>query len=207
MKNTPNVTLYKIIRPIFSLLFKLYYNPTILHKEYIPQKGSALVAGNHKHALDPIFVGVCTNRVLHSLAKKELHEGKMGFFFRAVGSIPVDLQAESNKEATASAIKVLSNGGLIGISPEAKRNYTKELLLPFKFGAVSMAKKSNSVIVPYAITGDYKFRSKNLKIVFGKAINVSNMNLEEANELLYKTVKILLLQSLEGKKEHGEYIQ
>jgi 1-acyl-sn-glycerol-3-phosphate acyltransferase len=80
-------------------------------------------------------------------------------------------------------------------------------LLPFKFGAVSMAKKSNSVIVPYAITGDYKFRSKNLKIVFGKAINVSNMNLEEANELLYKTVKILLLQSLEGEKEHGEYIQ
>jgi 1-acyl-sn-glycerol-3-phosphate acyltransferase len=70
-----------------------------------------------------------------------------------------------------------------------------------------MAKKSNSVIVPYAITGDYKFRSKNLKIVFGKAINVSNMNLEEANELLYKTVKILLLQSLEGEKEHGEYIQ
>ena len=33
------------------------------------------------------------------------------------------------------------------------------------------------------------------------------MNLEEANELLYKTVKILLLQSLEGEKEHGEYIQ
>ena len=62
-----NVILYKILRPIFTVIFKLYYNPTIINKEYIPKDGSAVIAGNHKHALDPILVDVCTKRVVHTL--------------------------------------------------------------------------------------------------------------------------------------------
>ena len=34
-----------------------------------------------------------------SLAKKDLHDGKFGWFFRAIGTIPVDLHAEHNKDA------------------------------------------------------------------------------------------------------------
>ena len=187
--------LYKILRPIFTVIFKLYYNPTIVNKEYIPKKGVAVIAGNHKHALDPICVDVCTKRVVHTLAKKDLHDGKFGWFFRAIGTIPVDLKAERNKEALTNAINYLNNGELINVSPEAKRNYTKEILLPFKVGAVVMAKRTNCEIVPYSITGDYKFRSKNLKITFGKPLNVSNLTVEEANELLYETIKNLLLES------------
>lgn len=187
--------LYKILRPIFTVIFKLYYNPTIVNKEYIPKKGAAVIAGNHKHALDPICVDVCTKRVVHTLAKKDLHDGKFGWFFRAIGTIPVDLKAERNKEALTNAINYLNNGELINVSPEAKRNYTKEILLPFKVGAVVMAKRTNCEIVPYSITGDYKFRSKNLKITFGKPLNVSNLTVEEANELLYETIKNLLLES------------
>ena len=187
--------LYKILRPIFAVIFKLYYNPKIINKQYIPKKGAAVIAGNHKHALDPICVDVCTKRVVHTLAKKDLHDGKFGWFFRAIGTIPVDLKAERNKEALTNAINYLNNGELINVSPEAKRNYTKEILLPFKVGAVVMAKRTNCEIVPYSITGDYKFRSKNLKITFGKPLNVSNLTVEEANELLYETIKNLLLES------------
>jgi len=195
-----NAVLYKIVGPIVSILFKLYYRPTIIGKSYIPKDKPAVIAGNHIHALDPILVGVCTKRVLHSLAKKELHDGRFGFFFRRAGTIPVDLYAASNKEALAEAIRRLNQGKLVGVSPEAKRNYTKQLLLPFKFGAVSMAQKTGSMIVPYAITGDYQFRSKNLKIVFGKPLDISKMNLGEANSLLYQTVESLLLHS---KQETG----
>ena len=187
--------LYKILRPIFAVIFKLYYNPKIINKQYIPKKGAAVIAGNHKHALDPICVDVCTKRVVHTLVKKDLHDGKFGWFFRAIGTIPVDLKAERNKEALTNAINYLNNGELINVSPEAKRNYTKEILLPFKVGAVVMAKRTNCEIVPYSITGDYKFRSKNLKITFGKPLNVSNLTVEEANELLYETIKNLLLES------------
>lgn len=188
-----NAILYKITRPIFTFVFKLYYNPIIVNKEYIPTKGPAVIAGNHKHALDPILVDVCTKRVVHTLAKKELHDGIFGCFFRAVGTIPVDLIAKRNKESLASSIEYLSSGSLINISPEAKRNYTNEILLPFKPGAVVMAQRTNCEIIPYAITGDYKFRSKNLKITFGSPLNVSNLSVDEAKELLFQKIKTLIL--------------
>lgn len=189
--------LYIIFRPIFTFIFKLYYNPTIINKEYIPKEGPAIIAGNHKHALDPILVDVCTKRVIHTLAKKDLHDGKFGWFFRAIGTIPVDLKAKHNKEALITAIEYLNKDSLINVSPEAKRNYTQEILLPFKVGAVVMAQRTNSKIVPYSITGDYKFRSKNLKITFGQPLDVSKMTVEEANDLLFNTVKKLLIESRE----------
>lgn len=192
-----NVVIYKILRPIFTVIFKLYYNPTIINKEYIPKKGATVIAGNHKHALDPILVDVCTKRVVHTLAKKDLHDGKFGWLFRAVGTIPVDLNAKHNKQALESAIEYLNKGALINVSPEAKRNYTNEILLPFKVGAVVMSQRTNCNIIPYSITGDYKFRSKNLKIVFGKPLDISKFTVEEANELLYEKVKELLLNSRE----------
>lgn len=187
--------IYKILRPIFTFIFKIYYNPTIINKDNIPKNGAAVIAGNHKHALDPILVDVCTKRVIHTLAKKDLHDGRFGWFFRAIGTIPVDLNANHNKEALNKAIEYLNDGNLINVSPEAKRNYTNEILLPFKFGAVVMAKRTNCKIVPYSITGDYKFRSKNLKIEYGKPLDVSKLSIEEANELLFNEVKKLLLKN------------
>lgn len=194
MKKTNNI-LYRILRPIFTFIFKIYYNPTIINKEFIYKDGSLVIAGNHKHALDPILVDCCTKRVVHTLAKKDLHDGFFGSFFKAIGTIPVDLKAKKNKEALNAAIQYLNNGSLINVSPEAKRNYTNEILLPFKYGAVVMAKKSNSKIVPYSITGDYKFRSKNLKIEFGNPLDVSSLSVEEANVVLYEKVKKLILKN------------
>lgn len=187
--------LYILFRPIFTFIFKAYYNPTILNKDYIPKKGAAVIAGNHKHALDPILVDVCTKRVVHTLAKKDLHDGPFGWFFRAIGTIPVDLKAKHNKQSLTSAVDYLKKGSLINVSPEAMRNYTQETLLPFKVGAVVMAQRTNCKVIPYSITGDYTFRSKNLKITFGKPLDVSEMSVEEANRLLFETVKTLLTEA------------
>ena len=120
-----------------------------------------------------------------------------GWLFKAVGTIPVDLGAKHNKKALESAVNYLNDGYLINVSPEGKRNFTKEVLLPFKYGAFVMAKRTSSKIVPYSNTGNYKFRSKNLKIVFGEPIDVKKMNVEDANKLLYKTIKKLILDNRE----------
>ena len=75
--------------------------------------------------------------------------------------------------------------------------YVDHYLLPFKFGAVSMAHKTNSVIVPYAITGKYKFRSKDLTIRIGEAFTVGD-DLEKANLELQERVKNLIKESLKN---------
>ena len=97
----------------------------------------------------------------------------------------------------AILLAALSGGLALGIFPEGTRNRTKELLQPFKFGAVSMAKKTNATIVPYAITGTYKFRTKDLKITFGEPFKVGDMDLETANEKLYNEILNII------KKEKG----
>ncbi len=187
--------LYKIGRFILGPIFKLYYNPKIINKEYIKGNGSIIIAGNHKHLYDQCLTIVATKRVIHYMAKKEYFDSKWAWFFKATGCISVDRSKKDN-EAVTKAIDVLNNDGAIGIFPEGTRNKTDKFLLPFKFGAVSMAQKTNSYIVPFGITGDYKFRSKNLTIRYGKPFKVDNLSLEEANNKLEKEVERLMLENL-----------
>ena len=64
-----------------------------------------------------------------------------------------------------------------------KEKYEEHILLPLKFGTVSMAQKTNAYIIPYGISGTYRFRSKNLKIRIGKPFKVGE-DLEKANQKL-----------------------
>ena len=96
-------------------------------------------------------------------------------------------------------MKVLRKDGAIGIFPEGTRNKTDAFLLEFKPGAVSLAKKTDSYIVPFGLTGDYKFRSKNLAVRYGKPFKVGDMTVEQANEKLRAEVERLMLEGMNSK--------
>jgi len=81
-----------------------------------------------------------------------------------------------------------------------KEEYYDHILLPLKFGAVSMAHKTDAMIVPYAITGDYKFRSKNLVVRIGKPFSVGD-DLAAANEKLRQDIVSLMKET---EKESGK---
>ena len=187
---------YLLLTPIMRVLFRLYYNPKIINKEVIPKDGPILIVGNHKHIYDQCLTIMATKRVIHYMAKKEYFDGKMAWFFKLVGCIPVDRSIKDHN-ATDKALKVLNSGGAIGLFPEGTRNKTKDVfLLPFKFGTVSMAKKTNATIIPFGLTGDYKFRSKNLTIRYGTPFKVGDMDLEDANKKLYEEVERLMRENL-----------
>ena len=102
---------------------------------------------------------------------------------------------------TEEALNVLYDGKALGIFPEGTRNKTDAFLLPFKFGCVSMAKKTDAYIMPFAVTGDYKFRSKNLVYRIGKPFKVGNMELAYANKRLEKAIGNLMKKSLSEEKK------
>lgn len=192
MMNSRVPLLYKIGKLILTPIFKFYYNPKIINKEYIPKDGPIVIVGNHKHLYDQCLTIIATKRGIHYMAKKEYFDNKKtAWFFKYTGCISVD-RSKKDSEAVEQALNVLKDGGAIGLFPEGTRNKTDQLLLPFKFGAVSMAKKMDAYLVPFAITGDYKFRSKNLTIRYGKPFKVTNMDLESANKKLYNCVKKLM---------------
>ena len=191
---------YYVYRTILGPIFRLYYRPKIIGKENIPKDGSILIVGNHKHLYDQCITIINTRRGIHYMAKKEYFDNKkVAWFFKSAGCISVD-RSKKDPESVEKALSVLKDGGAIGLFPEGTRNKTKEFLLPFKFGAVSMAKKTDSYLVPFGITGDYKFRSKNLIIRYGKPFKVTDMDLEEANKKLYDEVYKLMKQNLKEEK-------
>ena len=134
------------------------------------------------------------------MAKIEyFQDKKVSWFFKMMGCIPVNRQIHDDN-AKSLAMNVLKRNLFLGIFPEGTRNKTDNVLLPFKFGAVSMAQKSNATIVPFAVTGKYKFRTKNLKINFGTPFKVGNMELEEANTKLYNEIFDLIMKENKGDK-------
>ena len=186
---------YKILKIILGPAFRFYYNPKIIGKELIPKEGPIIIVGNHKHVMDQCPIIISTKRVVHYMAKKEYFDGNLTWFFKMSGCIPVN-RAIHDSDAKEAAIEVLNSGGALGLFPEGTRNKTEAFLLPFKFGAVSMAKKTNATLVPFGITGDYSFRSKDLTIRIGKPFKIKDMTLEEANAKLEQTIGDLMRENL-----------
>ena len=186
---------YKVFKVVLGSIFNMYYRPTVINKEVIPKDGPIIVCGNHMHILDQCVPILSTKRVIHYMAKKEYFDGKYAWFFKMAGCIPVNRQIKDSN-ATEAALEVLNNGGAIGLFPEGTRNKTEEFLLPFKFGAVSMAQKTGATLVPFGISGQYK--KGELVVRFGTPFKIGDMTLEEANEKLRNEVGSLMKK---GKSE------
>ena len=165
--------------------------------------------GNHRHVLDQCPVLISTRLPVHYMAKKEYFDGKMAWFFKLSGCISVN-RAIHDEEAKTRAINILNNNGAIGLFPEGTRNKTigtenEVLLLPFKFGAVSMAKKTDALIVPFGLMGNHKVFNNNLTLIFGEPFKVGEMSLEEANAKLRTTIEKLALEAERvGSKKNKE---
>lgn len=185
--------LYKILIPLDKLFMHLY-RPTYLGLDNIPKLGSIILAGNHTAKLDPLLLMSSTNRCIHFLAKIELFKGIKKIFFKNVGIIPVD-RSRKNKEAINLANKYLLDNKIIGIFPESTINKTKDIIMPFKYGAVKMAKETNSMIIPFSITNKYKLFKKSVIICFGKPYKVTG-ELEKDNKVLEEKVIELIRSNL-----------
>ena len=188
--------LYKLLRPIVKILVRVIYNPKIIGKENIPESGRIILAGNHTHYFDCLLLMSSTKRQVHFLAKKELLEGPKGLFFSQFGLIPVD---RKNKDHNALSLSYdyLNNDKIIGIFPEG--TIGRNGILPFKMGAVKMANKTNSKIIPFVITGKYKPFKNKLTIEFKKQVEISD-DLEKENDKL-RNIIIDTINKKEMKKD------
>ena len=247
---------YKVLLTILKPIYKLYYRPTIINKEAIPNEGPVIICSNHIHLFDQNTALISTNRMIHYMAKKEHLDGKFGWFFKTVGCIRVDREIH-DENAKGEAIRLLNNGYVIGLFPEGTRNqisgkkdlnlklykfykdtlsykkflkilkekritkeeyinnalnpkeyikklyidkkiskeeYYSSIILPNKFGAVSLASKTGALIVPYAVTGKYKFSNNNLTLKFGNPFKVIDSdNLEKYRQKLENEIIKLVL--------------
>lgn len=177
---------YNVVRVVVGNLFKVFYRPKIVNSDLIPTTGRVILAGNHTSIFDCVLLMATTKRQIHFLAKKELLDGVKRVFFSRMGIIPVNRKIK-DKSVIPTAKEYLKNGLVIGIFPEGTTEKGVPYLMPFKEGAVRLSYETDTYIVPFKISGRYKFFSKDLKIVFDKPLKASE-NIGLSNELLYNIV-------------------
>ncbi len=133
--------------------------------EKIPQDTNFVIVFNHTSNLDSMVMDVCMQEYpLVFVAKKSLF--KIPFFgkmIHKIGYIKLDRSdVRQELKAIYKGIDFLNqNECSIGVSPEGTRNFTDEVLLPFKIGCLHLVTESKRPIVVSTITGTKEVK-KNL---------------------------------------------
>jgi 1-acyl-sn-glycerol-3-phosphate acyltransferase len=198
--NNPTIGLRfaKQLDRILLFIAGLTYEVTGLEK-LSPNRGYVYV-GNHRSFVDVGVVYIVFPGKLSFLAKKELYKIPLiSFALRTLGVIEVD---RSNSEAAAlsieRAVDELKSGSSIIIFPEGTRSRSKGML-PFKKGGFVLAIKAQVPIVPFTLLGTDKLIKPDsiflypghVKMIIHDPIETTGMDLEDRNELLERTQKVI----------------
>ncbi len=139
-----------------GLMYGLW-KPRVLGAWRVPVTGPCIMAVNHTHNIDgPMLMGTAP-RPVHFLIKKEAFVGPLGPFLRGIGQLEVD-RTGTDRAAVTSALKVLEDGGVLGIFPEGTRGEGDFASL--RAGLAYFAVRSGAPIVPVAVLGSTERRSR-----------------------------------------------
>ena len=157
-------------------LFIKIHRPIIKLASEIPSNENLILMGNHPNKLDPMLINSVVSNVIFvkddSLIKTRL-----------IKTIDCDLKSKY-MGSMAGAFITLIEKNILCIFPEGEINNEDELK-PFVPGAMTLATKSKTNIIPFAITGSYNLiKGDKLKISFGDMFSAAGMNNEELEEYL-----------------------
>jgi len=155
--------LYIIAKIKFLIIFKLFFRLKVTGQENIPQNGPFIIVANHSSLLDPIILGISIKPKIIFVAAAYLFEiGWLGYLLRKANSIPV--QRENDIKAIKQSLKILRQGGVLGIFPEGGIDRQKNNL-PVRAGAAYLATKVGVPIVPIRIKGADKALPRGAKFI------------------------------------------
>jgi 1-acyl-sn-glycerol-3-phosphate acyltransferase len=155
--------LYIIAKIKFLIIFKLLFRLKVTGQENIPQDGPFIIVANHSSLLDPVILGVSIKPKIIFVAAAYLFEIRLlGYLLRMANSIPV--QRENDIKAIKQSLKILQQGGVLGIFPEGGVDRQKDNL-PIKAGAAYLATKVGVPIVPIKIKGADKVLPRGAKFI------------------------------------------
>ncbi|MFN0018731.1 MAG: lysophospholipid acyltransferase family protein [Pirellulaceae bacterium] len=117
-------------------------------------EGGAIIVCNHRSSVDPFFVQTSLYRKAHWMVAKEFVEHPaLGWFLKGICECIPANRGGIDTASTKLAIRLASQGELVGMLPEGRINRTEEFLLPARPGAALVALKAGVPIVPCYIEG------------------------------------------------------
>jgi len=168
----------------------------------LQEETGAVVICNHRSSIDPFFIQTAVRYVIHWMVASEyFSHPAFGWFIRTAEAIPVN-RGGIDTASTKAAIRIVSQGGAVGMLPEGRINTTGQFMQSVRPGAVVVALRGRGKIVPCFIDGapyrgtawsPFLMRAR-VRVRFGAPIDLSEYHGREGDselvrELLVKCVK------------------
>jgi 1-acyl-sn-glycerol-3-phosphate acyltransferase len=178
--------------------------------EPLPRRGGLIVLSSHQSHLDPLLLGLATDRRLSSLARSSLYWFKpFGYVIAALDAIPINREASTVK-AMKTVIDRLKRGAAVIIFPEGSRTWNGRLA-EMKGGFTLIAKKAAVPIVPVAIVGAFECwprtrlfpRPGRIRLEFGRVIPAADVAALDDAELLAVCVRELEVLDAKARAARG----
>lgn len=149
---TPHPPRYLLhpLRPVARWLVRRRYRVVVHHADRVPATGPVVLAANHAGIMDGPLLAAFSPRPVHALTKSEMFDGRLGSFLLHSGQIPLD-RFHTDVAAVRSCLRVLRDGGAVGIFPEGRRGSGE--LERFHRGAAYFALAAGATVVPVTFFG------------------------------------------------------
>lgn len=142
------------LRPLVTAIAR----PVWIGREHLPERGGAILAGNHMGPFDALAYGhllQASGIAPRFLAKGSLFDVPvLGALLRASGQVPVHRGSRDGRDALASARESLERGEIMMVFPEG--TYTRdpeEWPMQARTGAARLALSTGAPLVPVAAWG------------------------------------------------------
>src|SRR4051812_44333155 len=115
-----NVALYKAVRFVGGLIFRVASRRTVLHPERGRFPSGCILAANHGSPFDVPLLVVTTWRPIHGLSIVDLSRNPFWrWFLTAYGALPLD-RSKPAPATTRRLVRLLKQGAMVGMFPEGR---------------------------------------------------------------------------------------
>ncbi len=146
----PHRSMLRTLSPVSRAILRRHFDVEIHGAERFPSTGPVVVAANHTGFIDGPLMAIFAPRPLHALTKREMFHGPMSAFLLQAGQIPV-WRDQVDPRAVRTALRVLRDGGAVGVFPEGTRGAGE--MLRTESGAAYLALVTGAPVLPLVFLG------------------------------------------------------
>ncbi|HZZ72072.1 MAG TPA: lysophospholipid acyltransferase family protein [Pirellulales bacterium] len=192
---------------------RMVWRTRVTGKLPISRQQGAVLVGNHRSSIDPSFIQVAADRVVHWMIASEYWKVPfLGWFFRLAECIPAN-RGGIDTAAIKMAMRYTQNGGIVGMFPEGTINTTDKVLLPGRPGAALVALKSRVPVVPVFVhnapydgtmLGCFIMPAK-VRVVIGAAIDLSEYYGREREDGVLQELTLRFMKEIARLGGHPDF--
>lgn len=202
-----------LIMGLDYIYIRVVWRTEVIGRFPIPPGQGAVVVCNHRCPLDPAFIAITVNRMVHWMVAREYMENPaIGWAFHICQSISVS-RAGADTGATRIALRHAQSGDLVGIFPEGRINTTDQLLLSGRPGAAMIALRARVPVVPCYIEGSPNdgtawgclFMPAKVRLVIGRPIDLAEYFGQEDDREVLKALTKRFLKEIATLAGHPDF--